>query len=35
MDGNFEGKQWNLGTTRSRESLHRAITLLETALGQL
>jgi len=35
MDGNFEAKQWNLGTTRSRESLHRAITLLETALGQL
>jgi AraC family transcriptional regulator len=35
MDGNFEEKQWNLGTTRSREPLHRAITLLETALGQL
>ena len=35
MDGNFEEKLGNLGTTQSRESLHRAITLLETALGQL
>jgi len=37
MEGNFEETLvvWNLGMTRSRESLHRAITLLETVLGQL
>jgi hypothetical protein len=37
MDGNFEETLVvsNLGTTRSRKSLHRVITLLETVLGQL
>jgi AraC family transcriptional regulator len=37
MDGIFEKTLVvsNLGTTRSRESLHRVIALLETALGQL
>ena len=37
MDGHLEEKLVvsNLGTTRLRELMHRVITLLETALGQL